>query len=121
MSTHCSLCAIVTKIIRHPTYMQTHSVYLKGKYGGGFAVNGWVDPADVQKEEKTAFPYMVHMIGGGLNIRYGPGTDYPVARVVCGRESFTIVEEALESVRLNGEEWETAKAGFRWIDRKSVV
>lgn len=104
--------AIVTKIIRHPTYMQTHSVYLKGKYGGGFAVNGWVDPADVQKEEKTAFPYMVHMIGGGLNIRYGPGTDYPVARVVCGRESFTIVEEALG---VGASKWGRVGNGEGWI------
>lgn len=105
--------AIVTKIIRNPTYTQTHSVYVKAKQGGRATVDGWVDLSDVQKEEKMrVFPYMVHMIGGGLNIRYGPGTNYPVARVVCGRESFTIVEEA---AGVGASKWGKIGNGEGWI------
>lgn len=108
---------IVTKIIRNPIYTQTHSVYVKAKHGSRSTVDGWVDLRDVHKdgaEVKTTvkLPYMVHMTGCGLNIRYGPGTNYPVARVVCGKESFTVIEE---SDGIGASKWGKVEHGEGWI------
>ncbi|MDY4755652.1 MAG: glucosaminidase domain-containing protein [Candidatus Faecousia sp.] len=59
-----------------------------------------------------AFPYLVKVSIPNLNIRKGPGTNYPRTGYFTGVGVFTIVEEA------NGEgaaKWGKLKSGMGWI------
>lgn len=48
---------------------------------------------EAKQEEPTFEPYVVRLTAIALNVRTGPGTQYPVAMVIRGGGSFTIVAE----------------------------
>ena len=52
-------------------------------------------------------PYIVRITATVLNVRTGPGTQYPIARTVVKGEAFTIVEQS--------DNWGKLKSGAGWI------
>lgn len=69
-----------------------------------------------QPETEVAFePYLIKVTATGLNIRKGPGTNYPVVGLISGdalKYAYTIVDEA------DGEgatKWGKLKSGAGWI------
>lgn len=52
-------------------------------------------------------PYIVRITATVLNVRTGPGTQYPIARTVVKGEAFTIVEQS--------DNWGRLKSGAGWI------
>ena len=62
---------------------------------------------EVKQEELDFEPYVVRLTAIALNVRTGPGTQYPVAMVIRGGGAFTIVAEE------NG--FGKLKSGAGWI------
>ena len=62
---------------------------------------------EVKQEEPDFKPYVVRLTAIALNVRTGPGTQYPVAMVIRGGGAFTIVAEE------NG--FGKLKSGAGWI------
>lgn len=62
---------------------------------------------EVKQEEPEFEPYVVRLTAIALNVRTGPGTQYPVAMVIRGGGAFTIVAEE------NG--FGLLKSGAGWI------
>ena len=62
---------------------------------------------EVKQEEPDFKPYVVRLTAIALNVRTGPGTQYPVATVIRGGGAFTIVAEE------NG--FGKLKSGAGWI------
>ena len=62
---------------------------------------------------KSGVPYMVKVSINDLNIRTGPGTDYPKTGKYTGKGIFTIVEE--RGGKGSAVEWGRLKSGAGWI------
>ena len=62
---------------------------------------------------KSGVPYMVKVSINDLNIRTGPGTDYPKTGKYTGKGVFTIVEEKSGKGSTAG--WGRLKSGAGWI------
>ena len=75
---------------------------------GYFGFKGFGRPKYEAKQEEPDFkPYVVRLTAIALNVRTGPGTQYPVAMVIRGGGAFTIVAEE------NG--FGKLKSGAGWI------
>ena len=61
----------------------------------------------------TKFPYIVQINTDILNVRSGPGTNYPVRTKVTRNYKYTIVEES--------EGWGRLKSGAGWIDLSYTI
>lgn len=57
-------------------------------------------------------PYMVKVLDGALNIRSGPGTNYPVTGVIRDKGSYTVTQEAAGQ---GADLWGKLKSGAGWI------
>lgn len=81
----------------------------KKHYPVGYSgFKGFGRPKYETKQEEPAFePYVVRLTAIALNVRTGPGTQYPVAMVIRGGGAFTIVAEE------NG--FGLLKSGAGWI------
>ena len=81
----------------------------KKHYPVGYSgFKGFGRPKYEAKQEKPDFePYVVRLTAIALNVRTGPGTQYPVAMVIRGGGAFTIVAEE------NG--FGKLKSGAGWI------
>ena len=81
----------------------------KKHYPVGYSgFKGFGRPKYEAKQEEPDFePYVVRLTAIALNVRTGPGTQYPVAMVIRGGGSFTIVAEE------NG--FGKLKSGAGWI------
>ena len=80
--------------------------YLKGNAGEKI-------PAKAEKPlegNSGAFPYVVRITAGALNVRSGAGVQFKINKVVKKGEAFTIVDER------NG--WGKLKSGSGWISLK---
>ena len=69
-----------------------------------------VPQPETQKIEKSEFPYIVQITAGTLNIRKGPGTNYPVVGQIKDKGKYTIMEVQNGFGRL--------KSGAGWISMK---
>ena len=83
---------------------QSEAVRLpRAKYGQGYydkyATGGGGDV--------PTCPYIVRITATVLNVRSGPGTQYPIVRTVVKGEAFTIVEQR--------DNWGRLKSGVGWI------
>ena len=83
---------------------QSEAVRLqRAKYGQGYydkyATGGGGDVPQC--------PYIVRITATVLNVRSGPGTQYPIVRTVTKGEAFTIVEQS--------DNWGKLKSGVGWI------
>ena len=67
-------------------------------------------PIVEQTQSKSEFPYIVQVIASALNIRKGPGTNYPVVGQIKDRGKYTITEVQ------NG--FGHLKSGAGWISMK---
>lgn len=75
---------------------------------GSSSFKGFGRPKYEAKQEEPEFePYVVRLTAIALNVRKGPGTQYPVAMVIRGGGAFTIVAEE------NG--FGLLKSGAGWI------
>lgn len=81
----------------------------KKHYPVGYSgFKGFGRPKYEAKQEELSFePYVVRLTAIALNVRTGPGTQYPVAMVIRGGGAFTIVAEE------NG--FGKLKSGAGWI------
>ena len=81
----------------------------KKHYPVGYSgFKGFGRPKYEAKQEEPSFePYVVRLTAIALNVRTGPGTQYPVAMVIRGGGAFTIVAEE------NG--FGKLKSGAGWI------
>ncbi len=64
-------------------------------------------------EEHPVEPYMVRVTVDDLNIRSGPGTDYPISGHITDRSVYTIVAESYNSM-MSGR-WGKLASGAGWI------
>ena len=69
-----------------------------------------VTPAQPVEQPTSEFPYIVQIIASNLNIRKGPGTNYPVVGQIKDRGKYTIMEVQNGFGRL--------KSGAGWISMK---
>ena len=101
-----------------PSWVFNSTLYYRGSNKNGAiistqktgAITGVVDEDDLIKVsdgDSTFTPYKVKINVGSLNVRKGPGTQYPVATVVSRGEVYTIVGED------NG--WGQLKSGAGYI------
>lgn len=82
------------------------AIYEKGKHPYhvvGDTVYGWVNKSDVTTSE----PLLVRVTVRALNIRSGPGTNYPIAGVITDKGVYALTSEA------GG--WGKLKNGKGWI------
>lgn len=77
----------------------SYGQYFYDKYSGR--------PAPGPSPSPTPPPYIVRIIADELNVREGPGTQYPIVQTVHEREAFTIVREQ--------DGWGFLKSGVGWI------
>ena len=112
---------IVTEVTdTEVTTIEGNTSYEKGVISNGGAVTkkhypvgysgfkGFGRPKYEAKQEKPEFePYVVRLTAIALNVRTGPGTQYPVTMVIRGGGAFTIVAEE------NG--FGKLKSGAGWI------
>ena len=78
---------------------------------GKWSINSWVYTKYLEKMDtpEPAFqPYIIRTTATVLNIRQGPGTNYPICGQIVGAGVFTIVEEAQGQGSENG--WGLLKA-----------
>ncbi|MBQ7595264.1 MAG: N-acetylmuramoyl-L-alanine amidase [Clostridia bacterium] len=59
-------------------------------------------------------PYSVEVTADVLNVRSGPGTQYPVNAQILRGEVYTLIN----TLEVNGEEWGELLSGTGWIDLK---
>lgn len=89
--------------------------------GWGYIVDGWVSLEWVKKIADVAVPafepYLFRTTCDVLNIRSGPGTNYPVIGQIKDKKRYTIVEERTGSGSAKG--WGRLKAGG-WVAKDWV-
>lgn len=79
-----------------------------------FIGDGWISGEWVKKSAAPAFePYTVRAACDVLNIRSGPGTNYPVVGQIKDKKRYTIVEERPGPGSAKG--WGKLKSGVGWI------
>jgi len=74
----------------------------RAKYGQGYYDKYATGGGDVPQ-----CPYIVRITAAVLNVRKGPGTQYPITTSVVKGEAFTIVEQS--------DNWGKLKSGAGWI------
>ena len=67
-------------------------------------------PDEKIEQPETFSPYIVKITAGALNIRKGPGANYPIAGIIRDKGKYTIIEEQNGFGRL--------KSGIGWISLK---
>ena len=82
-------------------------VYYDRYAGSSPAPSPTPQPTPTPSPTPSGVPYIVRITANVLNVRSGPGTNYPVVRTVKKGEAYTIVEEQ------NG--WGKLKSGVGWI------
>ena len=96
-----------------------------GLYDGRFPKSGEEFDEEKEKEEekeaekeKASKPYLVRVKIPDLNIRKGPGTNYPKTGKYTGVGTFTIVDEA---DGMGASRWGKLKSGSGWISMDYVL
>lgn len=73
-----------------------------------------LDDEEIDEKDTSNFtPYLVRIIAHTLNIRKGPGTNYPIVGRIIDRGVYTIVEEKLGYGSVAG--WGKLKSEAGWI------
>ncbi|MFQ9509357.1 MAG: SH3 domain-containing protein [Lachnospiraceae bacterium] len=77
-------------------------------------VDGIVDGFGLEKEQQISIfkPYMLKVIDTALNIRKGPGTNYPIVGRITDNGSYTVVAEADGP---GSKKWGRLLSGAGWI------
>lgn len=94
---------------------KAHPYHLIAVAGGGSNVYGWVSASDIASAgdgTKNSVNYMVKITTNNLNIRSGPGTNYPLAGSIKDQGCYTILEE---STGQGASMWGKLKSGAGWI------
>ncbi|MCI5652138.1 MAG: SH3 domain-containing protein [Ruminococcus bromii] len=90
----------------------------KEQNGWGYIGDGWISLEWVKKIADVAVPafepYLFRITCDVLNIRSGPGTNYPVIGQIKDKKRYTIVEERTGPGSAKG--WGRLKAGG-WVAR----
>lgn len=81
---------------------------------GKNSINSPVDVKYLTVEETEFKPYLVKVVATVLNIRKGPGTNYPVVGTITNGGVYTIVEEANKN-------WGKLKSGAGWISLEYCI
>jgi uncharacterized protein YgiM (DUF1202 family) len=69
---------------------------------------GWINLKYTVKEEPTFQSYKARVTANVLNVRTGPGINYPIVRSIKKNEVYTIVEEQ--------NDWGKLKSGIGWVN-----
>ena len=83
----------------------------------GYTMDGFRKAVKKEKEKESK-PYLVRVKISDLNIRKGPGTNYPKTGKYTGVGTFTIVDEADGQ---GASRWGKLKSGTGWISMDYVL
>lgn len=89
---------------------------------GKHSINSPVNVKYLNTDKKVEFkPYQIKITATGLNIRKGPGTNYPISGLISGNDLkyyYTIVDEANG---VGATKWGKLKSGAGWISLDYVI